>query len=364
MVFDFPSGQPSAALDLKCLLLCTSRINVFTQASGSVGKFITESLLATGKHTVTAVTRGEKTSAPGAEVPNVDYAKTYAMPSGVNVAKVDYSDPSTLVAALRGQDVLIITMAVTAPPDTQFKLIAAAAKAEVPWVLPNEWGPDTQNETLNTDCYGEQGNRFADTFRKIKSLGVSSWIAIVCNFWYEFSVKNGPEFFGFDPKNRKAIFVDDGKTKINTTTWPLCGQAVANLLSLKILPEDENDYSPHLSQFRNNYVYISSFLISQSDILESIQRVTGTTSEDWTIEYQNHKERYESGMKWMKEGSRLGFARMLYTRNFYPNGDGNYEEKTGLANKVLGLPKEDLDEATKRAIALFEKEGEHIYGES
>ena len=286
------------------------------------------------------------------------------MPSGIHVAKVDYSDHSTLVAALRGQDVLIITMGVTAPPDTQSKLLSAAAEAGVPWVLPNQWGADTRNEILNADCYGEQGNRYAETFRQIEDLGVSSWIAVACNFWYEFSVKNGPECFGFDLIKRKAIFIDDGNTKINTSTWPLCGQAVANLLSLRILPEDENDNSPHLSQLRNDYVYISSFLISQRDMLDSIQRVTGTTSEDWTIEYQNHKERYESGMKMMKEGNRLGFARLLYTRVFYPNGDGNYEEKRGLANKVLGLPKEDLDEATKRAIALFEKEGGYSYGES
>lgn len=138
---------------------------------------------------------------------------------------------------------------------------------------------------------------------------------------------------------------------------------MAALLSLKILPDDENDKSLTLSRFRNDYINISSFLVSQRDMLESIQRVTGTTSKDWTIEYQNHQERYESGVKMMKEGNRLGFARALYTRIFYPNGDGNYEARYGLVNDLLGLPKEDLDEATKAAVALYKKEGGYSYGQ-
>ncbi|KAG0301568.1 hypothetical protein BGZ99_003392, partial [Dissophora globulifera] len=49
-------------------------------------------------------------------------------------------------------------------------------------------------------------------------------------------------------------------------------------------------------------------------------------------------------------GNRTGFAKLLYARTFYPDGSGNFEHK--LNNDILGLPKEDLDEATKRAIEL------------
>ena len=294
---------------------------------------------------MTAITRAESTSTP---------------PAGVKVAKVDYSDQSSLVKALTGQEVLIITMGVTAPPDQQGKLVAAAAEAKVPWVIPNDWGSDSKNDQLVVDIMG--ANRYAQMHEKIEQSGVSSWIGIVCGFWYEFSLKNGPECYGFDLKDHKVIFIDNGETMINTSTWPQCGLALANLLSLKVLPDDENDKSAHLSQFKNKDVYISSFLISQKDMLASVKRVTNTTDKDWTIEHQNHKERYESGQKMMKEGNRLGFARLMYTRMFYPNGDGNYEASSGLTNGALGLPKEDLDEATKRAVALYEKEGGYSYG--
>jgi hypothetical protein len=42
----------------------------------------------------------------------------------------------------------------------------------------------------------------------------------------------------------------------------------------------------------------------------------------------------------------------MYSRVYYPNGDGDYETSKGLANEVLALPKEDIDEATKEAVEM------------
>lgn len=95
-------------------------------ATGSVGEHITEYLLKNGKHVVTAITRADSKS---------------KMPNDVKVAKVNYDDQSTLVDALKGQDVLIITMK-AGEREAQGKLIEAAAKAKVSWVMPNEYGPD------------------------------------------------------------------------------------------------------------------------------------------------------------------------------------------------------------------------------
>lgn len=125
-------------------------------------------------------------------------------------------------------------------------------------------------------------------------------------------------------------------------------------MSLKVLPEDENDKSVTLSQWRNKSVYVASFLVSQRDILGSVQRVTGTTDKDWEISYQPSKERWGNGVKALKEGNRQGFARAMHSRTHFPNGDGNLQDKYGLANDALGLPKEDFDEATKRAVGMLE----------
>lgn len=246
-------------------------------------------------------------------------------------------------------------MAVTAPPEQQTKLIEAAATANVPWVLPNEWGPDGANEQLGKDILlGAKATLYRG---RIEELGKSSWIGVACSFWYEYSLSGGVDTYGFDFENRTVTFIDDGKTRISTSTWPQCGRGIAGLLGLKVLPDDENDRSPCLSHFRNRFVYMSSFLVSQQDMLESVLRVTGTSIEDWKINYEPHKERYDSGMADMKKGNRSGFARLLYTRIFYPDGSGDFETSKLLNNDVLGLSKENVDEYTKVALQMAKEKG-------
>ena len=303
-------------------------------ATGSIGSYITKSLLATGKHTVSALTRIDGTS---------------KIPDGVIAKKVDYNNHSSLVEALKGQQVLIITLGVMAPPDTHSKLVEAAAAAKVPLVIPNNWGFD-KDVTLD----GPLGGMLAkmDQDRKlISSLGMT-WIAFTCGFWYEFSLSGSEYRYGFDFANKKVTFFDDGETKINTSSWPLCGKAVANLLAMKLLPEDEVDKSTTIMQFKDSHVNISSFLISQKDMFAAVLRCTGDKESDWKIKYENSKERYEAGMKMMQQGNREGFAQLMYTRVLYPDGVGNYQARRGLANKDLGLAEEDLDHYTNIAIEM------------
>ena len=85
-------------------------------------------------------------------------------------------------------------------------------------------------------------------------------------------------------------------------------------------------------------------------MLESALRVTGTKEDDWTITKEPSQERYSSGIKEMQEGKRIGFAKMMYTRVFYPDGCGDFEHNKGTLNSLLDLPKDDIDEATKAAI--------------
>ena len=99
---------------------------------------MTEALLKTGRHTVTAITRIDSQN---------------RLPEGVIAKKVDYKKPETLVEALRGQDALIITLSGHTPKETEMQLINAGGEAGVAWILPNEWSPDTANEALVKDVF-------------------------------------------------------------------------------------------------------------------------------------------------------------------------------------------------------------------
>lgn len=302
-----------------------------------MGKHIAKHLLKTGKHVVTAIARPSSTN---------------KLPEGVQVARVDYSgdDDAALVEALRGQQVLIITMA--APSDTISKLVRAAAKGGVPYVLPNWFGHDAANNTLWNDSLLSH-NRDS-ICAEIESLGISSYLLLVCKFWYEFSLGGGPDRYGFDFKKRSFVLFDDGNVAINTSTWPQCGRAIANLLSLKELPDDETDRSPTLSQFRNGSIYISSFRLSQRDMFESVKRVTGTTDADWTITHESAEQRWKDSQAALQQGNMKAFPKLLYSRMLFPNGDGDYQSSRSLHNDLLGLTVEDLDEFTVIGVRMGE----------
>ncbi|KAK1965152.1 NAD(P)-binding protein [Colletotrichum eremochloae] len=305
-------------------------------AAGNMGKFVTHELLKGGKHTVTAITRHDSNS---------------QFPEGVVAAKVNYDDENSLVEALKGQQYLIITLKNTASQDVQLKLVRAAAKAGVSYVMPNAWGPDPKNSSLMADTL--LGATFESAVKEVERMDVSEWIIMSCGFWYEFSLAGSPDRFGFDIKSRSITFFDDGNIKVNTSTWAQCGRGLAAFLSLKCLPEDENDTSPTIQSWANDVFYISSFLISQRDMFESIKRVTGTVDIDWDVKHENSEERWKAGHESLRSGDRSGFSRLMYTRIFFSSNDGDVENKHGLVNEALGLPKEDLDSTTGEAVRLL-----------
>lgn len=194
------------------------------------------------------------------------------------------------------------------------------------------------------------GNIVWPAEEQIEKLGVSSWVGLVCSFWYEYSLAVSPDAYGFDIKNKKATFFDDGETKIVASTWQQCGRAVAAVFSLPILPQDENDKGPYLSMWKNKHVFVSSFLVSQRDMLDSLLRVTGDKESDWTIEHEPAEARWKKAHDAMQAGDFSGYVPRMYTRVFYKDGCGDFSHK--LDNARLGLLEENQDAATKRAVDM------------
>ncbi|KAL2167895.1 hypothetical protein VTG60DRAFT_682 [Thermothelomyces hinnuleus] len=299
-------------------------------ATGNIGQVLVSALLKTGKHTITALTRAESKA---------------TLPDGVRGVQVDYDNQESLVAALRGQDFLIITLAVRAPPDLHSKIVKAAAAAGVPYVMPNFYGSDIRNPKLASEPFGAV---IKAQLEEMESLGLS-YVSLACATWYEWSLALGDAWFGFQIKDRKVTFYDDGKTVVNVSTWDLCGRAVAALLSLP-----ESGASPSVSDWKNEPLYIRSFQVSQRDMLDSLHRVLTTTDEDWEISYEPAAKRAQDGLEEFSRGLITGMAKNMYANLFIRSRAGELNYTKDLANDVLGLPKESLDEATKRAVEMVE----------
>jgi len=267
------------------------------------------------------------------------------------VTKVDYDSDSSIANALRGHDCLIITLSPRAGPDLHPRIVNAAADAGVKYIMPNYYGYGLSSSPPTDPILGGF-ERFVNDVRAVEDKGVK-WIALCCGFWYEFSLGMGEAWLGFDIKEKKITLYDEGKKRVNVSTWKLCGDALAKALSLP-LEKLGAEEGPALADWANKGLYISSFLISQRDILDSLHRILGTSDADWTIEYQPAQERYEEGMKELADGKRTGFAKALYSKIYEENGRGDYETGHGVDNEKLGLAKEDLDAATKRAVGMVE----------
>lgn len=299
-------------------------------ASGRIGGAFAKALVRTGKHAVTALTR------PGS---------TSKLPEGVKAAEVNYDDDASLVEALKGQQFLVITLAVSnVAADLHGRICAAAAKAGVPYILPNSFGyPRIDGE----DPYSKQ---IRQRFAEAKNGGATKAILLSCGFWFEWSLATGEQWYGFTIKDRKVTFFDDGKRTITTSTWDQCGNALAALLSLP-----EAGASPSVADFADQTIKIHSFSISQRDMLDSLHRVLGTTDADWEIKYEPTAKRIQDGRAEMQSGDARGFGKVLYGTVFLPtNEDSDYARTEGTANEVLGLPKEDLDVVTREVVRMVE----------
>lgn len=282
--------------------------------------------------------------------------------------KGDYESEDFLVSALKGQDMFIIILAFTAPPDVQTKLIEAAAKAGVPWVIPCEFGSDNGNKDMSAAV---PINSVKAGYReKIESLGKSSWIGIVNNPWFEYvsilapwhvphistatnvrsldkqSLKLG--MFGINIKDHTATLFDGGNTRLNTTTMATVGLGVARLCELPISSSSSD--TPSLSDYKNKFVYLSSFLTNQNEMLAAVQKATGTKASDWKIEHKTADAHIQDGKDRLAKGDFYGMVSMLYGTNLKEGAGGNYESVKGTANKALGLPTEDMDEVVKRTV--------------
>jgi hypothetical protein len=268
----------------------------------------------------------------------------------VQIATVDYADESTLIAALQNQDFLIITMSPTAPRDTHSKLVQAASKAGIRYVMPNGYAGDIEHVALGNDTL--LGPVAKAQREEIEKLGMK-WVTVCCGFWYDYSLGGGESRFGFDFGKRAVTFYGDGDVKVSVSTLAQVGRAVARVLSLKVLPEDERDDGLTLSTWLNKGVYVKSFILSQKNMFDSVKRVTGTTDGDWTITHEDTKKRYADGLAQVKKGNMAGFSKLLYARAFYPEDPGEHSAKA--QNELLHLPEESLDQATEAGIEL-EKE--------
>ena len=230
-------------------------------ASGNLGPSIVEGLLKAG-FSVTALTRLDSTSKQAA---------------GVKVAPVDYASVESLTAALKGHDAVVSTLN-TAVSD-QKPLIDAAIAAGVQRFLPSEFGSDTLNENVRKSPPFVEKAKIASYLEEKAKAGKITYSLVITGPFLDWCLDL--QLFANWKGGVTDVF-DGGDREVSTTLLPDIGKAVAGVLK-------------HPAETKNRAVYVQSAVITQNNILATVNKTTGKKHETRAIDsIQHEKEGYEA----------------------------------------------------------------------
>lgn len=134
---------------------------------------------------------------------------------------------------------------------------------------------------------------------------------------------------------RKFVLWDDGEGLFSTTTEENTALAVVNALTKK------------WEETTNKVVWLSDFALSQKQLLEAVERLTGEkfetefiSSESFVLEKQAASAAGDGGATYAL--IETGFVTGKY--------GGHLEEEGEIMNDLLELPKQSFDEVVKAAV--------------
>ncbi|OCK82932.1 isoflavone reductase [Lepidopterella palustris CBS 459.81] len=284
-------------------------------ASGNLGPSILSEFLSS-PFTITVLSRQESKS---------------TFPPGVKVIKADYSSASTLTPAFKGQDAVISIVGGTALGD-QEKFIDAAIAAGVKRFLPSEFGSNTPDDRVRSIVPVFAAKKSAVDYLKGKEKEIS-WTSLITGPFFDWGIKVG--FLGFNLSSKTSTLIDNGNAPFSGTNLSQIGRALIAILS-----------PAHFSSTSNQYVYVSSFTVTQRDILSVIEKVDG---EKWTVKNVESKQLIEDGNRRLKEGDFTAITDLIRAAAFGEQGLGD-NRPSGLWNEKLGLEREELEETVRSVL--------------
>lgn len=197
---------------------------------------------------------------------------TSAIPSGVKLQPVDFSDLDALQVALSGQDAVVD--ATLTQDDTPKRLMDAAAAAGVYRYIPSDWSLDPLNAAVNAlPVFFQRVERDNYLYEKCKSSGMT-WSIVANGPFLDWNLYTG--FMGIDLFDKAASLMDGGDNRIVWTTLDSVGEAVAGIMR-------------HPEETANRPIYIQSVVKSCREMLGHVQTALGS-EQSWNITEVNGEE--------------------------------------------------------------------------
>jgi nucleoside-diphosphate-sugar epimerase len=233
-------------------------------------------------------------------------------------------------------DALIITIA-GSHVESQKKLIDAAFKGGVKRVMPAEFGScDSADDKTNEILPLMKGKKDVRDYllsiqaKQREGGGNLTWTSLVTGHFFDYGLSGG--LLKFDVKARKAYILDGGNIKFSASNLDFIGKAV-----IKILDKPK--------ETENKLLYVHSHYVTQLELLEVLERVTGDKFEKID---QDSEEELKVIRPKMLDGDGEAREEVVAVWGVVAS---DWKEKDGFANTLLGLQEEDLEETVRRVVA-------------
>lgn len=237
-----------------------------------------------------------------------------------------------LVEAFTGQDAVVSALPGGQTSSSQC-MIDAAIQAGVKRFIPTEFSSNTCAAARElVPLYAEKAKVI--TYLKSQEGTGLTWTSIYIGQFFDWGLETG--WFDYDLKNKKATIYDSGNKAWSTTTLETASAAVVKVL---LKPE----------QTKNRPVFVASFTLSQRQLLETLEKATGTT---WEVERTSSEETLKKAKELDRQGNSEAlnlFIRVLLYGDDADRG-ANFEKNGLLDNKLLELPVENLTEVVEKIV--------------
>ena len=293
-------------------------------------------------------------------------------PDTITVHKTDYSKAS-LIKVFRGFDAVVSAVA-SFSVDQQSNIVDAAVEAGVKRFLPSEYGVDSSVPQYVEHVPWVKAKRDTIAHLRTKENTQLSWTALCVGAWFDsvgnlvwsnplvstatYSpfphtiialnvalqiLKNGGGLLGWDIPAGRATIYDSGDQPYEATNVLQIGRAVAGILK-------------HAEETKNKYIYVNSFTLTQNRVLAVLEKASGKKFEVTRVTTKDTRE--EALRKAASENMAAllqGATAVIYGYGGLNNFSGNRK----LANDMLGLPKESLEETIEEVIREKGVSGQH-----
>ncbi|KAI0096774.1 NmrA-like family protein [Nemania sp. FL0031] len=291
---------------------------ILVGATGSIGSVVLEAFQKDATFNLTVLQRASSKS---------------RLPDHLKIITIADSYPvEELVGAFKGQDAVINCMTTLSVTD-QFRMIDAAIAAGVQRYVPSEYGLDNMRadaQALNP-VFANKGKVQAYLRAKADE-GMIEWMGISCGMWLKWAMAHN--FLGMHVQEQRFVFWDEGAGYFSCTTEE---NTAAGLLQALKVPDET----------KNMNVFLSDFAITQTQLLEAIERIQGVKYKTEAVNSEKFIEEKQAAVKAGDDWAALALIETAFVTGRF---GGHLEKEGTILNEKLGLPKRTVDEVVTNAL--------------